>query len=719
MSGDFINQLDNLYINYGYEARLRKNTKIYIFTKSIYNGADIIDIDENPNIQELKHEYSSLGYAVKVRVFKNIQEAEDILFNDFFKADGVISNLKRRYEHFVSKLMYNLPDHVDYEYIRSPFEYTEYKMDEDNNGRTIHITAEDETNNLVSKIVGQINTHQGPLLTIIEAAAGYGKTCTAYEILKEFISLPGTKLPFFTELSRDRQATIFKHILQFEIEEQFSNRVDSNVVIQQIKQGRIPLIIDGFDELITKDFSYSTNQFEQVESMLSTIIELLTDNAKIIITSRKTAIFNSEEFHNWMVDRDIDYTLAKVSILEPSIENWLPGERLEIVQSNEFPVEQLANPVLLTYLRYVQIDSLKLMMIENKSIVDSYFSFLLSREQVRQNLLIEPETQLRIFRKLVRFLTEWDVKAETKEFIKDIMISYNRKILEETRKKYTPDKRPRTDQLADILSNHAFLDRKEKGMIGMVNEFVLGTLVGENLLLGKYLQYNPKFYENISQMFALLAVQAFQVQPKDVKLKLWNVFNEHNFNYDPQFFFKIDLDFKNEISRIYENALLEGFSLRGVYFVKERQFIRAMFNDCIFVDCHFSLRAFEECSFVNCKFYNCELIGTDTYSDQYFTMYGCVDDNDFVGKVYESEEEEVYDYVNLENEILDLYFQKGTFKPRHRQLSHIKNELDDLDYKSVTKTIHKLKSEGIIILNGDLTHLTKRGIAYYNDNYKN
>ncbi len=88
--------------------------------------------------------------------------------------------------------------------------------------------------------------------------------------------------------------------------------------------------------------------------MLSTIVDLLTDNAKVIITSRKTAIFNSEEFHNWMIDRNIDYTLSKVTISEPSIENWLPKERLEIVQSNNFPVEQIAKPDAYL-LRYVKI----------------------------------------------------------------------------------------------------------------------------------------------------------------------------------------------------------------------------------------------------------------------------------------------------------------------------------------------------------------------------
>ena len=635
MNATFINQLDELYTRYGYEPRKGKETRVYLFTKSIYNGADIVKTGTEEEAEKLQADYSKGGYAVKVREFKTIKEAEDTLFKDFFKAEGVIYNLKKRYEGFVQKLMNNLPENAQYQYIRSSYDYIEYSLEQDIT-KTISIGADDNYNSLVSKVVKQINEHKGPLLIIIEAAAGYGKTCTAYEILQEFISIPSFKLPFFTELSRDRSAKIFKHILQFEIEEQFSNRVDSNLVIHQIKSGRIPLIIDGFDELISKDFSFSSNQFDQVESMLSTIVDLLTENAKIIITSRKTAIFNSEEFHNWMIDRDINYTLTKITISEPKIENWLNKERLEVINSNNFPVEQIANPVLLTYLRYVKINELKEMINGDRSIVSRYFDFLLTREQIRQNLLIEPETQLRIFRKLVRLLTEWDTKAEPKEFIKELIIDYNKTILEDTKRKYTPDRRPRVDQLADILSNHAFLDRKESGKIGLVNEFVLGTLIAENLIHGKYQQYNQKFYDNITQMFALLAVQAFQVQPKENKELLWCVFNQFPFNYDPQFFFKIDVDFKNEIIREYKLAPLNDFHLEGYSFTKIDQFESTTFTGCTFKNCKFALTAFKNSSFVNCYFYNCELnTNGEAYSDCYFTVYGCIDDNGFVNKVYE------------------------------------------------------------------------------------
>lgn len=719
MNDIFLKKLDELYIHYGYEPRTSSRTcRVYLFTKSIYNGADIVFSDDSGEANRLKEQYSKSGYAVKLRDFKDILEAENALFKDFFKADGVINNLKKRYEEFVKKLMNNLPENSSYKYIRSSFDYVKYESGVADSP-IINIQADDDNNSLVQKIVKQIDEHEGPLLTIIEAAAGYGKTCTAFEILNEFIAIPNNKLPFFTELSRDRRATIFKHILAFEIEEQFSNRVDSNVVIEQIKKGRIPLIIDGFDELISKDFSFSSNHFEQVESMLSTIVDLLTDNAKIIITSRKTAIFNSEEFHNWMLDKNVDYTLSKVTISEPRVADWLSADRLEIINSNNFPVEQIANPVLLTYLRYVNVDDLRDMIVDNQSIVNRYFDFLLVREQDRQGLLIEPETQARIFRKLVRFLTEWDVKAESKEFIKDLILDYNKTILEETRKKYTPEKRPRIDQLADILSNHAFLDRKDKGMIGIVNEFVFGTLIGQNLIMDKYKEYNLNFFNNLSQSFALLAVQAFQVQTKENKDKLWQVFFDYPFDYEQQFFFKLDIEFKNEIIREYELAILNDFVLENLFFMKINQFTNTTFTACTFLNCHFNLKAFKNTSFVNCRFFNCSLeLENEAYSDSYFSVYGCVDDNNFVKNLFNSEDKNTKEEINIEKEILDLYFKKGSQQPRHRQLSNIKVDLKDYNYKDISRTLHLIQSEGLVQFNGDLSFLTRKGIAYYNDTYQ-
>jgi uncharacterized protein YjbI with pentapeptide repeats len=178
-----------------------------------------------------------------------------------------------------------------------------------------------------------------------------------------------------------------------------------------------------------------------------------------------------------------------------------------------------------------------------------------------------------------------------------------------------------------------------------------------------------------------LSVQAFQVQPKENKEKLWEVFNNFPFNYDPQFFFKIDSDFKNQIVRDYKLATLSDFHLGGYLFTRENQFESTIFTECTFKDCVFSLTAFKNSSFVNCHFYNCELITNgEAYSDCYFTVYGCVDDNNFVNKVYECEGSKEVEEINIERRLLTLYFKKGSYKPRHRQLSHIKNELSNYDF---------------------------------------
>lgn len=305
---------------------------------------------------------------------------------------------------------------------------------------------------------------------------------------------------------------------------------------------------------------------------------------------------------------------------------------------------------------YIDIEQLKEMIAKNNSIVENYFNFLLTREQTRQALLIEPETQLRIFRKLVRFLTEWDVKVETKEFIRELIIDYNKKILEETRKKYTPEKRPRLDQLADILTNHAFLDRKQKGLIGLVNEFILGTLIADNLVLEKYQEYSDKFYNVISQSFALLALQSYLVQSRNNQLKLWTVFNSYPFPYDSQFFFKVDVELKKETKRNYSEGTINGFNVSNLIFCINNQFTSTIFSECQFNECEFSLSAFRNCSFVNCRFFDCYITEEENISkpSEHITFFGSIDNNNFIKSIIDFEAVIEENDESLEKVILDL-----------------------------------------------------------------
>ncbi len=197
----------------------------------------------------------------------------------------------------------------------------------------------EESDSLI-EIVNSILKRNHPQLVIIEAAAGYGKTCASYEILNRLVNKSDQILsPLFTELSKNRSAKIFRYILLDEIDLEFPT-LNSELVIHEIKTGRIPLIIDGFDELLEKvnvsniDIS---DAFGEIETMLNTIGNLLDKNAKIILTTRKTAIFSGFEFDKWVQKWDNKFEVTRFSLKEPRIKDWLGTERFSIVKNSEYP----------------------------------------------------------------------------------------------------------------------------------------------------------------------------------------------------------------------------------------------------------------------------------------------------------------------------------------------------------------------------------------------
>ena len=141
-----IELLDSIYERYGYEVKKSHvGVRVYIFTKSIYSGAEIIVTDsQSCNIEQLRKEYSDSGYAVKVRQYKSIEEAEVILFKEFFKVDAVIQNLKRRYEDFIRRVMDKLSDSATYEYIKCPYEISKYQSENLDIPRGVYVDAVEE-----------------------------------------------------------------------------------------------------------------------------------------------------------------------------------------------------------------------------------------------------------------------------------------------------------------------------------------------------------------------------------------------------------------------------------------------------------------------------------------------------------------------------------------------------------------------------------------------
>ena len=393
-----VDHLDCLFQEYGYDVKERTTSyRVYLLNQGMYHGAEIQIMDDDIDATPILDRYSKLGYHAKQQRFKSIEQAESYLFKGFFNTQTTANDINRRYTEFAANQVKHYCNcGIKYQYISMPYSiYSEGAED------TVSGTSD-----IISAIKEAIN-RKGAHLVVVEAAAGFGKTCTAYEVYKSFLDNSEYQKPIFTELSRNRDAKQFKYILWSEIDKEKDTTAKQELVVYNIKKGKIPLIIDGFDELLSKNIDNGKagqlNEFEQVETMLSTIGDLLTDEAKIILTSRKTAIFAGAEFGDWVDSYNGNFDVIRFQLEKPNIKQCLSTEGYEEIIGKNVPLDNISNPVLLTYLRNISKEDFSDLLVYPETITDKYFEYLLNREKERQNLIIRWEDQMQIFENLAKF----------------------------------------------------------------------------------------------------------------------------------------------------------------------------------------------------------------------------------------------------------------------------------------------------------------------------
>ena len=224
-----IKKVDDIYRRYGYEIAEEDDVKVYKYTQGRYFGVDVFDYKRTHRADNIQAEYSKLGYAVLVRNYASCEEVELELFKSFFNAEHFKRLVELRYNDFAERQTIAMPDTAKYEYIKCA--YSSMRYDEDGfpifensqNGDSVV----EQVANLVFKMTDK------PLFVIIEAAAGFGKTCSSYELLHNINSKCQDIVPMYIELSRNREARIFKHILLNEIDLQFQHSIHKDIVIHE------------------------------------------------------------------------------------------------------------------------------------------------------------------------------------------------------------------------------------------------------------------------------------------------------------------------------------------------------------------------------------------------------------------------------------------------------------------------------------------------------
>lgn len=684
--------LIRLFRRYGFEYRSSASNGEYLaftFKSGFFHNAELVSL-ESERKREIEEEMEpayrdleKLGFSTKKTFYKSFEEVEKSLFDGFFNTEEWKGKIKNEYKAYCRKVLSVLPKEAErYSYIKAPFRKNNNLIEGD----------------IVRDICDSLCA-SGPQLIIIEAPAGFGKTCTSYEIINTLASGDGRRpIPFFTEFSRDRQARVFSHIFIREVDRSFSS-VNSNVVIEEVKEGRVAVVLDGFDELLHDKSSNieSSASFDNAEPMLETISELLTKNAKVVLTSRRSAIFDGEMFNEWVRRYDDRFSINRYRIERPEVKDWIPVERLQRLEEVGINVEKLSNPIILSFLRFVG-DEYFLELCERPSlIVEQYFTSMLEREMDRQELRMNPDEQTELLSLVAGDMCDNDYTSDSREKIISVIKDKGGNLLSNVRSLYSPKDRPTIDKLATTLSNHAFFDRSSQGdnNIEFVNEFVFGNYISEGVVRSKedWLANDERFVEP--------AVFSYVARDGNDRALLWEKLEFMRGFLDPSSRMKFESLLMEQVDdEDYNECEISSVHFGAVPFFMKSCISGSVFNGCVFKGVFFNFKNFHDVTFLSCDFWDCSFSSEAGLSDE-VSFYNCRDNNDMVDNLEELSSNDSEDEASGKDDVAIYIFSKiwpvgsQSIERIHFFTKTLFNT-DEFSRKDIVRGIKKLKKDGFL-----------------------
>lgn len=644
--------IDKLYKLYEFEKDAEKAACcVYVYDQGYFNNAEIVvyDSKNETDVQNVKENYINLGYSVSIREAKDYEDIKSKLFHGFFKIEASNKKVLSEYEEYAKIQSKRLGGNA-YSYIESKYVLNDKQNDE-------HIV------NKVFEIISQEDAQ----LVILEAPAGFGKTCTSYEIAKTISQRKNTNIvPILAELSKNRSARIFSYVLLTEIDRKFP-RLSSFLVTEQIKEGNIPLIIDGFDELLSKSTEDMDHSTEEARTMLDTIANFYTEGSKtkIVLTSRKSSILAGEVFDKWIAEKLLYCNVNRIQIINPTIVDWIGNEKKKYLESKRIMLDYIANPVLLAMLKSIPLEEYDKKFQCANDILENYFSILLEREKERQQLYLSVDEQKKIMRRLAAMFVQFDVSADEpdmiqmyiEDIIKDDMAKYLSTYNEAVMKNEIV--MPTEEEFVMKLVHSALLDRMnvKSNYIGFINEFIFGILIGD-AILEKDLEI-----KEVTDKYLNLVLTAYVVESEEKRKKIYEVINSSKIQMSTEQKLILDMNLIEKLNHDFVDEYIAGVTFRSTFDMKTgRYFYNCVFESCTFENNSLENVMFEGCHFINCIFYNVEIISKGTIEEESIFI-SCIGHEKLSDELHQSisgNTKANSDEQNYEKIVLEQFWMKGS-----------------------------------------------------------
>lgn len=661
------------------------NCSVFVFDGGYFMNAEIVAYSNAPEIQTIKNDYESSGYSVTVKPWTSYEEFALDLYKGFFKVNATKESVKKDYIAYKKKQSEHLGG-LSYTYIESSY----------------LLNGKNEYTSLPETICNILYSEDAQLI-ILEAPAGFGKTCTSYEVSNILANSDGVQIPLLAELSRNRSARLFKYVLLDEMDRKFS-QPNQEMGYKQIQEGRIILIVDGFDELISKIVSDGSEDTEDAQSMLDTIASMFSQDsrAKVLLTSRKSSIFTGELFDDWVERKLNNCTITRIQILQPTIEDWIGNRREQLLKDKGVNLNAINNPVLLTALKNMTPEQCGNFFTSASDVLDYYFELLLNRERERQMLLLKVDEQKEIMSKLAAAMVQLNISSDEPEGIKSLLEDIVANKITEYLERYaaaqidkTEKRTDSADEFLNRLLHSALLDRIKPNCndIGFINEYIYGILIG-NAIIHNWLNAN-----DLTDKYFTLAVMAFTAETTEKKNILYSKIYTSNLSLHTNQKLLIDIQLLERLSHDYVDEYIMGINFSQSFtFDNQHYFYNCIFTDCIFSNIVFENNIFEGCYFYNCHFYNIT-VRFENNSMESSVFQSCTGHFLLQEKLSKSNELiiDVIDTCDYEKKVLEQFWMIGSDRAENKKSIHtLFKGFNQKERKLVADAIESLQKKNML-----------------------